>query len=103
MLQAYGLWLKIKCMKYNKGLSDEFDLPRTEFLLRQVKIIEERLLDWYKKNKYSQGDDYDVRVTSKGKWCVSHSNDYPLQHGGGNQHVFSEAEYIEAVGKITLY
>ena len=76
----------------------DYILPRTEFLLHNVKKIQENLLSWYKKNKYSQGDDYYVRVTNKGKWEVGYSNDYPMQHGNGGKHIFSEEEFAEANG-----
>jgi hypothetical protein len=89
--------------KFNTGLSDEFQLPRTEFLLRSVKHIEESLIKWYKEHKYSQGDDYSVRVTSKGKWVVSHSNDYPMQHGSGSEYILSEIEFQEAVKPYIIY
>lgn len=75
------------------------DLPRDEFLLRQVRKIEEQLIQWCKDNKYSQGDDYSVRVTTNGKWAVSYSNDYPLQHGSGQEFVLTEEEFKEATIK----
>jgi hypothetical protein len=72
---------------------EELRLPRTEFLLRHVKEIEAAIIEWYKMNHYSQGDDYSVRITSKGKWEVSYSNDYPMQHGDGKKHVLTEDEF----------
>lgn len=75
---------------------DYYVLPRTEFLLHHVKKIEEQLIQWCKVNKYSQGDSYSVRVTSKGKWAVSYSNDYPLQHGSGQEFVLTEEEFRTA-------
>lgn len=71
-------------------------LPRTEFLLHDIKRIEGKIINWYKKNHYSQGDSYSVRVTKKGKWAVSYSNDYPMQHGGGQEYVLSEEDFINA-------
>lgn len=75
---------------------DEYILPRTEWLLHHVKVIEEKLIEWYKKNKYNQGDGYSVTITKNGKWQVSHSNDYPMQHGDGSSHTFSDQEFIQA-------
>lgn len=80
--------------------TDELNIPRTEFLLHDVKAIERQLLWWYQDNKYSQGDSYSVSITGKGKWMVSHSNDYPMQHGAGKSHILTEEEYQEAM-KIT--
>lgn len=74
----------------------EEGLPRTEFLLHDIKRIEGKIINWYKKNHYSQGDSYSVRVTKKGKWAVSYSNDYPMQHGGGQEYVLSEEDFINA-------
>lgn len=76
------------------------NLPRTEFLLIYVKKVEEALIEWCKKNKYSQGDDYSVFITKKGKWAVSYSNDYPMQHGGGVTYVLTEEEFIVATKHI---
>jgi hypothetical protein len=75
---------------------ENLELPRTEFLLRRVKMIEDAIITWYKKNHYSQGDGYSVRVTRKGKWEVTYTNDYPMQHGDGQSHLLSEADFAEA-------
>lgn len=75
----------------------EYDLPRTEFLLHQVKQIELKLIKWCKETKYSQGDSYSVRVTNKGKWEVSYSNDYPMQHGDGKSYILTEEEFLTAI------
>ena len=75
-----------------------YDLPRTEFLLHAVKKIEQQLIAWFKENKYSQGDYYSVRITKKGKWEVSYSNDYPMQHGDGKSHILTEDEFVLATG-----
>lgn len=80
---------------------DYYILPRTEFLLHDVKIIEEKLIKWYKENKYSQGDSYSVSITKNGKWRVAHSNDYPMQHGSGSSYTFNEADFASAM-KIIL-
>lgn len=60
------------------------------------KNIEAKLIAWCKQ-KYSQGDSYNVRVTNKGKWCVSYSNDYPMQHGNGEEFVLIEQDFIDAM------
>ena len=78
---------------YSDHAGGYYQLPRCEFLLHNVKSIEEKLLTWYKENKYSQGDSYNVRVTNKGKWAVSHSNDYLMQHGDGKEHILTEEEF----------
>jgi hypothetical protein len=72
------------------------DLPRTEFLLRRVKEIESGIIEWYKKNHYSQGDGYSVRITKKGKWAVSYSNDYLMQHGDGQEYILTEQDFLAA-------
>ena len=74
-----------------------YKLPRCEFLLHQVKSIEDKLIEWFKENKYSQGDSYSVRVTKKGHWEVSYSNDYPMQHGSGKSHILTEEEFTKAI------
>jgi hypothetical protein len=74
----------------------ELNLPRTEFLLHYVKKIEAQLIDWCKRKKYSQGDSYSVWITKEGKWKVSYSNDYPMQHGSGKEYILTEEEFKEA-------
>lgn len=81
-------------MQIIKSMSN---VPRTEFLLHQVKEIESALLDWYKEFHCSNGDSYHVTVTSTGKWSVSHSNDYPMQHGNGGRHILTEKEFDHAM------
>lgn len=76
---------------------DYYIIPRGEWLLHQVKEIESKLLKWYKENKYDQGDSYSVLITRKGKWKVSHSNDYPMQHGDGSSHTFSDEDFASAM------
>ena len=76
---------------------DYYILPRTEWLLHQVKEIEKKLLKWYEENKYNQGDSYSVTINRDGKWKVSHSNDYPMQHGSGNSHTFSDEDFAAAM------
>ncbi len=77
----------------------QYDLPRTEFLLHHVKKIEKQLIEWCKTNKYSQGDSYSVRITKKGKWEVSYSNDYPIQHGEGKSFILSDEEFLLATSE----
>ena len=77
--------------------SNEYILPRCEWLLHQVKGIEPKLIKWYYDNKYNQGDSYSVTITNKGKWKVSHSNDYPMQHGNGSSHIFSDEDFATAM------
>lgn len=76
---------------------DDYILPRTEFLLHYVKKIEAKLIEWYKTNKYSQGDGYSVSITKKGKWQVSHSNDYEMQHGAGGSYTLTEEDFQQAI------
>lgn len=81
-------------MEYNipHGIGT-YELPRTEFLLHNVKKIEKSLIAWCKAVKYSQGDGYSVRITASGKWEVSYSNDYPMQHGDGKSYILTEEEF----------
>ncbi len=83
--------------RYELYWGTDYILPRNEFLLHEVKKIEDKLIKWYQKNKYNQGDSYNVEITRKGKWKVYHSNDYPMQHGDGSSHVFSESDFQEAM------
>lgn len=76
---------------------DEYILPRTEWLLHRVKEIESKLLLWYKSNIYNQGDSYSVSINRYGQWVVSHSNDYPMQHGNGGKHTLSNEEFLTAI------
>ncbi len=80
---------------YDFNGGGKFKIPRSQFLLHNVKSIEHKLLEWYKENIYSQGDSYNVRITSKGKWAVSHSNDYPMQHGKGLEVILTEDQFKE--------
>jgi hypothetical protein len=84
-------------MIVNENLSNQFELPRTEFFLIQCKNIELKLIEWYKNKHYSQGDDYSVRITNKGKFEVSYSNDYPMQHGSGKRYILTENDFTEAM------
>lgn len=60
------------------------------------KEISDKIISWYKENHYSQGDGYYVRKTKKGKWAVRYSNDYPMQHGSGKEHILTEEDFINA-------
>jgi hypothetical protein len=79
-----------------KDSLDYFVVPRTEFLIHQLKTIENKIIEWYKKTHYSQGDSYSVRITGKGKWAVRYSNDYPMQHGSGKEHILTEEDFINS-------
>lgn len=76
-----------------------FTIPEGQFLLHRVKLIEKKLIEWYKKNRYNQGDDYSVIINDSGQWEVSHSNDYPLQHGAGGKVVLTHEQFMEAMGE----
>lgn len=78
-------------------MSEEPLIPRTEFLLHRAKAIELALLDWYKEFHCSNGDSYSVAISNTGKWSVSHSNDYPMQHGDGGSHTLTEKEFDHAM------
>ena len=81
------------------SFGEQYILPRCEFLLHMIKEIEKKLIDWYVQNKCSQGDSYYVSLTKSGRWIVSHTNDYPMQHGSGSHHVLTEDEFKEATSK----
>lgn len=74
----------------------DIKLPRTEFLLIHVQEIKAKLIDWCKRKKYSQGDSYSVSINKDGKWVVSYSNDYPMQHGNGETFILTEKEFEQA-------
>lgn len=59
--------------------------------------IKEKLIEWYKKKYYSQGDDYSCGKDTNGKWWVSYSNDYPMQHGSGKLRILTNSDYKEAI------
>jgi hypothetical protein len=58
--------------------------------------LENRLINWYMVHHYNQGDQYYVSLTKDGKYRVAHTNDYPLQHGKGGNHVLTDSEFLEA-------
>jgi hypothetical protein len=78
--------------------NEEWVLPRTEWLLQRAKDIEIKLLAWYKE-KENQGDNYYVAINSQGKWVVGYTNDYPMQHGNGKEHIISESEFYSIMKK----
>lgn len=82
--------------KYDNKAGGTYELPRCEFLLHRVKQIEANLIQWFKENKYSQGDDYSCWIDDHGNWVVSYSNDYPMQHGKGSKHTFTDQQFKEA-------
>ncbi len=76
-----------------------YKIPRTKFLLHSVNSIETRLLNYYKKHINSQGDNVSISITNAGKWKVTNVNDYPMQHGNGDSHIFTEKEFMAAMKK----
>lgn len=74
-----------------------YKVPRTAFIVHDVIFIERKLIQWYKNNHYSQGDDYRVSITNKGRWSVGHSNDCPLQHGRGKTVVLTDEQFEKAI------
>lgn len=61
--------------------------------------IEEKLISWCKIEKYNQGDDYSAWITKKGKYAVSYSNDYPMQHGSGRTFILTDEEFEYAMNR----
>lgn len=64
-----------------------------------MKELMQILVQWYKDNHYSQGDDYIVTYTSSGLWIISHSNDYPMQHGAGKSVRLTNEQVDEIINK----
>lgn len=87
---------------YSNHAGGYYRLPRCEFLLHQVKTVEEQLLTWFKENKCDNGDDYSCYLNEKGRWVVSYTNDYPMQHGSGGTHTFSDDDFFDATNKIRI-
>ena len=42
------------------------------------------------KEYYTQGDSYYAYKNKKGKWHFGYSNDYPLQHGSGDNMILPD-------------
>ncbi len=82
---------------YSDGCLGYYQLPRMKFLLHSVNSIESKLLKYYDKYINSQGDNVSISITDTGKWKVTNVNDYPMQHGYGNSHVFTEQEFKQAL------
>ncbi len=58
------------------------------------------LIDWYKRNHYAQGDDYNVNYSPGADlWIISHSNDYPMQHGKGDHVRLRTADVEEIINQ----
>lgn len=93
-LKRYAEYRRKELNKFDKAVG------RCEWLVRHVKRIEYALIDWHKEHVYSQGDSYQAFVLDDGRWAVSYSNDYPLQHGSGQTHIFTPAEFKEATKGI---
>lgn len=83
-------------MKFYNRAGGKFDLPTSMHLLHRVMQIEANLIAWFKANKYHCADDYSCYIDEWGRWTVSCTNDYPLQHGSGGKHHFSHSEFFEA-------
>ena len=53
--------------------------------MKTAETIMTKLLDWYKMNHYSQGDNYYINYSPGADlWFIGYTNDYPLQHGKGD-------------------
>ena len=61
--------------------------------------IKEKLISWCKIEKYNQGNDYSAWVTKKGKYAVSYSNDYPMQHGSEKTFILTDEEFEYAMNR----
>jgi hypothetical protein len=59
--------------------------------------IEERLIAWYKRTVFNQGDNYYAICDRHGDWTVSYTNDYPLQHGNGKSLKLTREQFFEAM------
>jgi len=85
-------------MKYHCNAENtDYEIPRCEFLLHQVKSIERKLIKWCIDKKYAQGDSYDVSINNNGQWVVRYSNDYELQHGAGKSFILTPEEFKYAI------
>jgi len=82
--------------KYSNRAGGKFEIPRSMHLLNAVMQIEANCIKWFKLNKYGCADDYTCYVDEFGRWTVSASNDYPLQHGKGSTHHLSHSEFKDA-------
>lgn len=49
---------------------------------------------------YPQGDNFYATRTKTGKWRVGYTNDYPLQHGGGEEMMLPETLVDILMNKI---
>ncbi|MBP2282771.1 hypothetical protein H4V97_001089 [Flavobacterium sp. CG_23.5] len=61
--------------------------------------IKDKLISWCKAEKYSQGDNYNCYVNTKGKFVVGYSNDYPMQHGKGKDYILTDEEFTYAMNR----
>lgn len=83
-------------MKYSSRAGRSFEIPDSMHLLNKVMQIEANLIEWVKQNKYHCADDYSCGIDKYGRWYVSYTNDYPMQHGNGGVHIFDHSEYFDA-------
>lgn len=83
-------------MKYDNRAGGAFEIPYSMHLLNKVMQIEVNLIEWFKQNKMDNADDYSCYIDEWGRWTVTGTNDYPMQHGNGSKHHFSHAEFKEA-------
>ena len=42
-------------------------------------------LDKFVRKLWNQGDNYYINYTKKNVWIIGYTNDYPLQHGTGQE------------------
>lgn len=82
---------------YSDRVGGFFKIPYGMHLLHKVHSIEDKLLKYYNKYINSQGDNLSISITDKGKWRVTNVNDYPMQHGDGDNHIFTETEFKQAL------
>lgn len=66
-----------------------------------TKSEEDKLIKWCKDTKYNQGDDYQAGIMRNGKYWVSYSNDYPMQHGSGKTYILTEDQANEILNPRT--
>ncbi|KKM63498.1 hypothetical protein LCGC14_1510840 [marine sediment metagenome] len=60
-----------------------------------MKEYMDKLIQWYKKNYYSQGDAYYISYSpSNDRWLIGYSNDYP---DGKGEHVRLRSEQVDKI------
>jgi hypothetical protein len=78
------------------------NLENSHAIISKVLSIEAKLIKWCQEKKYSQGDYYSVRITNNGKWAVRYHNDDQKKFGRGKEHILTQEEFLEAMGKVTM-